>query len=86
MDPVVLKMVRFYPEAAEAGSFIEVAKRLGVQISLLSHGARLVDRVLRVSFFERGSRGVELTDAGRRFSVVIRAIFRQVLGEVGRHA
>ncbi|MEM9764532.1 MAG: LysR family transcriptional regulator [Pseudomonadota bacterium] len=59
--------IGFFVRAAEAGSFAEAARRLGVTPSAVSKAvSRLEDR-LGVVLFRRSTRAVELTEDGRAF-------------------
>lgn len=59
--------IGFFVRAAEAGSFAEAARRLGVTPSAVSKAvSRLEDR-LGVALFRRSTRAVDLTDDGRAF-------------------
>ena len=66
--------------AADHGSFRRAAIALGVQESAVSRRIRQLEERLGTTFFIRSSRGVELTQAGKKF--VLRG--RKALSEINR--
>lgn len=62
-----LRHVRAFRAVAETLSFREAARRLGVAQPALSAQVRLLEARLGVELFNRSTRRVSLTDAGRRF-------------------
>lgn len=62
MEPITL---RYFREVAEQGSVRQAAERLFVAQSAVSRQVALLEEELGVSLFERRSRGMVLTDAGR---------------------
>lgn len=62
-----LRSLRYAVLAAEHGSFRQAAATLGVRSSVVSKRVRSLEDELGVSIFERHSRGLRVTWAGRRF-------------------
>jgi DNA-binding transcriptional LysR family regulator len=67
-----LRHLRYFVAVAEEGSFIGAATRLRVAQPALSKQIRDLEIELGTVLFERGSRGVRLTPAGRAFLVEAR--------------
>lgn len=65
--------MRYFVAVAEEGSFIGAATRLRVAQPALSKQVRDLEIELGTVLFERGSRGVRLTAAGRAFLVEARS-------------
>lgn len=64
---------------AEHGSFSEAAVELGYAQSVVSHHVAALEHELGVQLVDRGSRPVQLTEAGQR----MREHARAILGQVG---
>ena len=62
-----IRQLRYFAAAAELGRVSEAAVQLNVSQSAVTTAIRELEEMLGQQFFERQSRGVELTDAGRRF-------------------
>lgn len=65
MDDVEVRELRYFRAVAEELNFSRAAARLGMAQPPLSRAIRLLERRLRVQLFERTSRQVSLTPAGR---------------------
>ena len=77
--------VRIFLAVAEEGSFNRAAKKLGRALSVVSYGVAALEAQLGVTLFERaGSRGPELTEAGRALLAVARAVGDEVDGMMAR--
>lgn len=61
-----LKQLRFFVAIADAGGFSRAAHYLGIAQSALSHHIAQMESRLGVSLFARTSKGVALTESGRR--------------------
>ena len=64
---VTLRQIRCFHVVAELGSFTRAAQRLRMTQPGLSLIVRELERALNVRLFDRTTRQVELTDAGREF-------------------
>ncbi|MFT7600017.1 MAG: DNA-binding transcriptional LysR family regulator [Acidimicrobiales bacterium] len=64
--------------AAECGSFSSAARLCGVSQPALSSGVAALERTLRMTLFQRGAGGVELTDAGQTLLPLLRATVTNV--------
>lgn len=61
----VLPELSLFLELAEAGSFTEVSRRLGIPRATLSRRLTRYERALGTPLFERSTRALRLTEAGR---------------------
>jgi LysR family glycine cleavage system transcriptional activator len=73
-----LKAVRYFEAAARHLSFSKAAEELSVTHSAISHQIKALEGWLGVPLFERGTRQVALTDAGRRFLPPVRSGLLQI--------
>jgi DNA-binding transcriptional LysR family regulator len=72
------RQLEYVVAIAETGTFTAAAERCHVAQSALSHQISSLERHLRARLFERSSRSVRLTDAGRS----LLPIARRVLGDM----
>lgn len=77
-----LHALRAFEAAARHLSFKEAARELAVTPTAISHHVRLLEDVLGVKLFERRTRAVELTPAGRELYPVLRESFDAIAGAV----
>lgn len=59
--------VRYFREVTESGSIKQAAATLRIAPSAISRQVQAIEEELAVKLFERGARGMVLTDAGRLF-------------------
>lgn len=71
---IELRQLRFAVTAADTASFLRAAKQLSVKQSTLSKKVSALEHRLGITLFERSTRGVVPTDAGRAFLEVARRI------------
>lgn len=64
---ITIKQIQQFLAVAELGSFSSASKRLGTAQPALSQAIRDLEAELSVRLFDRTTRRVELTDAGREF-------------------
>ena len=64
---VTIKQLQAFLAVVEYGSFTRAAERLRLAQPALSRGIRELERQLAVRLFDRTTRRVELTEAGREF-------------------
>lgn len=64
---ITIKQIQQFLAVAELGSFSRASKRLGTAQPALSQAIRDLEAELSVRLFDRTTRRVELTDAGRDF-------------------
>lgn len=62
-----LKQLKFFIKLAEKQSFTEAANALSIQQSTLSQQIKALENDLKISLFDRGLKGVTLTEAGLTF-------------------
>lgn len=70
--------MRAFLYVAHAGSFTRAAERAHMTQAGLSILVREVERQLGARLFDRTTRAVQLTDAGRRFSIVAESVLEQL--------
>ena len=75
-----LRQLRYFLTVAEERRFSSAARRSHISAPSLSQQIRALERDLRVTLFDRTSRGAELTPAGR----VLAERARVILAEVDR--
>jgi LysR family hydrogen peroxide-inducible transcriptional activator len=73
-----LHQVRYFLAIAQSGSFTAAAEVAFVTQPTLSSAIGKLEAELGVRLFERGTRGVRLTDGGQRFLPRARAILREM--------
>jgi DNA-binding transcriptional LysR family regulator len=72
------RQLRAFLHVARAGSFTRAAERAHMTQAGLSILVREVERQLGAQLFERTTRAVELTEAGRRLAVVAESVLAQL--------
>ena len=72
-----LRQLRYFVAITESGSFSRAAEKVFVAQSALSHQIAQLEAELGTSLFHRSRRGIELTEAGRRFAPHAVSILRQ---------
>lgn len=70
-----LNQLRIFAEVADAGSITRAARRLKVSQPAVSKQISELEERLGVMLFDRGARGVQLTQAGRALEAHARRIF-----------
>lgn len=70
-----LRQLRAFWLVSQEGSMTRAAKRMHLTISALSMLVRTLEEELGVRLFERTTRRVELTEAGRQFQPTVRDVF-----------
>jgi DNA-binding transcriptional LysR family regulator len=67
MEPAVIESaaIRYFREVTECGSIKQAAAALRIAPSAISRQVQAIEEELSVKLFERGARGMVLTDAGR---------------------
>ncbi len=66
-----LQNLRAFEAAARLASFTAAARELCLTQGAISRQIRMLEERLRVTLFERGDRGVHLTQAGQRYQAVV---------------
>ncbi|EIK94321.1 LysR family transcriptional regulator [Pseudomonas sp. M47T1] len=74
-----LNAVRAFDAAARLGSYVEAAKALHVTQPAVGRHVKLLEDWLGVQLFERTSRGVVLTPAGRKYHLKISRALQQII-------
>ena len=72
------RQIRAFLHVARAGSFTRAAERVHMTQAGLSILVREVERQLGARLFDRTTRAVVLTEAGRRFAVVAESVLAQL--------
>lgn len=62
-----LSSIECFVRSAEAGSFSEAARRLGLTAAAVGKGVARLEASLGVRLFQRSTRSLKLTEAGERF-------------------
>jgi DNA-binding transcriptional LysR family regulator len=75
---VTLRQIRCFHVVAEVGSFTRAAQRLRMTQPGLSLVIRELERVLNIRLFDRSTRQVELTAAGREFRASTERVLRDL--------
>lgn len=73
-----LRGLKVFEAAARLGSFALAAEELNLTPSAVSHRVRELEAELDVRLFHRLHRGIELSDAGRRYHVEVRRCLRRL--------
>ena len=73
-----LNALRAFEAAARTGSFKQAAQELHVSQSAVSHQIAHLERVLGVKLFDRGARGVALTEPGRMYLPFLQQAFDSI--------
>ena len=85
-----LRQLEYFCRIADTGSIHEAARKLNLSQPPLSYQLRQLEEELGVRLFERGSRGVSLTEAGRLLYARAESLLdyvrstRQEVSEAGR--
>lgn len=73
-----LDFFRGFDAAARHGSFTRAAEELHLTQSALSREIKKLEQEIGTALFERGRRGLELTQAGETLHVTVRNVLREV--------
>ena len=73
-----LKSVHYFEAAARLQSFTKAAQELNVTHSAISHQIKALEEWLGQQLFERKTRQVRLTEAGKRFVGPVKSAFEQL--------
>jgi LysR family glycine cleavage system transcriptional activator len=73
-----LNALRAFEAAARTGSFKEAALELHVSQSAVSHQIKHLEKVLSMTLFDRGTRVVVLTEAGRTYLPFLQQAFDSI--------
>ena len=73
-----LKSVHYFEAAARLQSFTKAAQELNVTHSAISHQIKALEEWLGQPLFERKTRQVRLTEAGKRFVGPVKSAFEQL--------
>ncbi len=73
-----LNALRAFEAAARTGSFKDAALELHVSQSAVSHQIKHLEKVLTVKLFDRGTRAVVLTEAGRTYLPFLQQAFDSI--------
>jgi LysR family glycine cleavage system transcriptional activator len=76
--PVQFRGLRAFCEASRTGSFKAAADELCVTSSAVSHQIRALEDYLGVKLFERRTRSIELTSAGRSYFRTVAPLLRSI--------
>ena len=64
---MTIQQIRYALKIAETGSVCRAARMLGVRQPSVSSAVAQLEREMHIVIFERNSKGMSLTDAGREF-------------------
>lgn len=73
-----LNALRAFEAAARTGSFKDAALELHVSQSAVSHQIKHLEQVLKIALFDRGTRAVMLTEAGRTYLPFLQQAFDSI--------
>jgi len=73
-----LNALRAFEAAARTGSFKDAALELHVSQSAVSHQIKHLEKVLTIKLFDRGTRAVVLTEAGRTYLPFLQQAFDSI--------
>ena len=79
-----LNALKAFEAAARHESFTRAASELGVTHAAVSRHIRDLERLMRISLFERTGRGVDLTEAGRTLAKDLSQAFDMIAGATAR--
>lgn len=79
-----MNALRAFEAAARHGGYIAAADELFVTRGAISRHVKLLEEHLGVQLFSRNPKGVELTEAGRRFLPVLSEAFGKIAAEAER--
>lgn len=79
-----LRSVHYFEVAAERESFTQAAEDLSVSKGAISQQVQLLEVYLGVQLFRKSGRGIQLTDAGRRYHSAVRNAFNILEAETER--
>lgn len=85
--PLTLQQLEAFVHVALAGSFRAAAAQLGVSQPALSRTIRQAEKILQTRLFDRDTRHVEITAAGRELLPMAQRVLREVdhsFGELGQ--
>jgi len=74
-----LKAVWYFESASRHLNFSKAADELNVTHSAISHQIRALEEWVGQPLFERGARGLRLTESGQQFMPPVRAAFQQLV-------
>lgn len=74
--------LNYFLTVAETHSFVESGKRLGISASALSHSMKSLESKLNLRLFNRTTRSVSLTDAGKQLYEHIAPLYRSINQEI----
>ncbi|MEZ5657860.1 MAG: LysR family transcriptional regulator [Burkholderiaceae bacterium] len=75
---VTIRQIEAFLAVAEQGSFVRAARRLGLSSSAVSQLVSELESVLGFRVFDRSTRRVELSGAGRTYRASAQAVLRQL--------
>ncbi|MBB4819846.1 DNA-binding transcriptional LysR family regulator [Pseudomonas alcaligenes] len=81
-----LNNIECFVRSAEAGSFAEAARRLGLTPAAVGKNVAKLERGLGVQLFQRSTRSLKLTEAGERFLIEVSGGLATLQGAVANLA